>query len=214
MVNAELENGPLKHAVAAMERLPVLPERFMEIVEALEDENRGVEDVGRILAKDIGLTARLLQLVNSGFFGLRRQISDINEAVSFLGLDLIKSLVIALDTYSQYDPQKLAWFGLEKLWNHGLRTGTVARKIAQLEGAARHVQEDAFVGGMLHDVGKLILAANFPDDYGQVLQILKAGKLNGLEAELKVFGTTHATVAGYLLGLWGLPVPVVESSFP
>jgi len=97
------------------------------------------------------------------------------------------------------------------LWAHSLDTGAAAKAIAQMENAERKLADEAFVAGLLHDTGKLVLAANYVDQYGEVLKLMRNDSLEPCQAEQQVFGASHADVGGYLLGLWGLPVPVVEA---
>jgi HD-like signal output (HDOD) protein len=100
---------------------------------------------------------------------------------------------------------------MDALWTHGLSTAAIAKRIAQMEAADGNLAEEAFVSGLLHDAGKAALAFHFPEEYGQVLREAIEQDLDPLVAEQRAFGATHGDVGGFLLGLWGLPVPVVEA---
>ena len=206
-----LKDKGLRQLVSCMERVPSMPRLYVEIVEKLEDPEIGLDSIGDIIAKDIGMSAKILKLVNSSFFGLGREISNVTEAVSYLGVDTIKSLVLAVHAFSQFNASSTKGFSLEALWKHSQNTAGLAKAIACMEDADQKVIDEAFVAGMLHDIGKLILASNFPAEYSQVLQHGKTGTLALVAAEENTFGANHAEVGGYLLGLWGLPVPVVEA---
>ncbi len=206
-----MQNDTLKRLVAKMDRLPSIPSLYTEIVEALHDPEVALETVGNIIAKDIAMTAQILKLVNSAFFGLRRQVSSPAEAANYLGLDTIRSLVLSINAFSQYDSVKIEGFSFAALWTHSLDTGAAAKAVAQLEDADRKLADEAFVAGLLHDTGKIVLAANYADQYGEVMKLMQNDGLEQCQAEQRVFGATHANVGGYLLGLWGLPVPVVEA---
>jgi len=210
-LDAALQNKTLQKLTSQMDRLPSLPSLYIEVVEKLQTPEVTLEDVAVIIAKDIGMTAKILKLVNSAFFGLRRQITGPEEAVAYLGLDTIKALVLSINAFSQFEQCKIGGFSLESLWDHSLNTAAAAKLIALAEHAERKIADEAFIAGMLHDTGKLVLASNFAEQYNDVVRLAQTNKQEVLIVELEVFGATHADVGGYLLGLWGLPVPVVEA---
>jgi HD-like signal output (HDOD) protein/CheY-like chemotaxis protein len=210
-LGASLQNEKLKRLVGRMDRLPSLPSLYFEIIEKLKDPEAMLEDVGHIIARDIGMTAKILKLVNSAFFGLQQSISNLNEAISFLGLNTIKTLVLCINAFSQYEGVKLKGLTMELLWTHSLTVAAGAKRIAQMESEDNSLAEESFVAGMLHDTGQLILLANYSEQYQRVIDLARVEKLEMVRAEERVFGVNHAAVGGYLLGLWGLPVPVVEA---
>lgn len=210
-LESAVKNVRLQQLVARMDHLPSVPSLYSEIVDKMNDPEAALEDVGVIIAKDPGMTAKILKLVNSAFFGLRREVSSPTDAAGFLGLDTIKSLVLSLHAFSQYDSIKTEGFSLAALWNHSLATAAAAKRIAQLEKADLKTTDQAFAAGLLHDTGKTVLAFNFPSNYGKTIAIAQAQGLDLLVAEQEAFGANHADVGGYLLGLWGLPVPVVDA---
>jgi len=206
-----VENQRLKQLVTQMNRLPSLPSLYVEIVEKLNDAETTIEDIGAIIIKDLGMTAQILKLVNSAFFGLSRPVTSPSEAAMYLGIDTIKSLVLSIHAFSQFDDLKSRGFNLDALMHHSMSTGARAKRIAELEDASRKLCDECFVAGMLHDTGKLVLAANYPEEYERVKNLMRTENLSGCAAEKEIFGVNHAGVGGYLLGLWGLPVPVVEA---
>lgn len=210
-VHNSLENGQLKGLVSRMDRLPSIPALYVKVVEKLQDPEVSMDDIGALVAQDIGMTAKMLKLVNSAFFGLGKELSDAREAVAYLGFNTVKTLVLCIHAFSQFEKLYLGGLSLEMLWKHSLTVAGTAQRIAELEDAGPVVREEAFVAGMLHDAGRMVLAANFPSAYSQILMGPDSGP-EGLSArETQAFGADHADVGGYLLGLWGLPVPVVES---
>jgi len=206
-----LKDQNLRQLVSRLDRLPSIPSLYVQIVEKLQDPEIGVDQIGDIVAKDMAMTAKILKLVNSAFFGLGRQISSPSDAVSYLGMETIKSLVLSVHAFSQFSSVKLGEFSIDALWLHSQHTAGLAKEIARIEEAEHKLLDDCFVAGLLHDTGKLILASNFPIEYNQVLETDRAGRVALLAAEERAFGANHAEVGGYLLGLWGLPVPVVEA---
>ena len=206
-----LRDQSLRQFISRMDRLPSIPSLYVQIVEKLQDPEVDLGEIGAIVAKDMAMTAKILKLVNSAFFGLGRQISSAAEAVSYLGMDTIKSLVLSIHAFSQFATVKLGRFSIDSLWVHSQSTAGLAKEIARIEDADHQLLDEAFVAGLLHDAGKLVLASNFPAQYNEMLQTARGGSLALLAAEERTFGANHAEVGGYLLGLWGLPVPVVEA---
>lgn len=210
-VEASLRREQIGRLVARMDRLPSLPDLYTELVEKMADAECSIDDVAAIVARDISMTARILKLVNSAFFGLRQQVANPAEAVNYLGLDTIKALVLSINAFAQFEKVPLGAISLDALWNHSLLTGGCAKLIAEIEG--RHVRfiDEAFVAGMLHDTGKLALAANFPREYTRATTEAARAPGGLLAAEEAIFGATHAEVGGYMLGLWGLPGAIVDA---
>lgn len=210
-VEASLRREQIGRLVARMDRLPSLPDLYVALVDKMADPECGIDDIAAIVARDISMTARILKLVNSAFFGLRQQVASPSEAVNYLGLDTIKALVLSINAFAQFEKVPLGAISLEALWNHSLLTGGCAKLIGEIEGSHARFLDETFVAGMLHDTGKLALAANFPKEYTRVAA--DATKVPGglLAAEEAVFGATHAEVGGYMLGLWGLPGAIVDA---
>jgi HD-like signal output (HDOD) protein/CheY-like chemotaxis protein len=206
-----LADQSLRQLVARMDRLPSIPSLYVELVESLEDPDTGIEAVGEIVAKDMAMTAKILKLVNSAFFGLGRQISSATEAATYLGLDTIKALVLSIHAFSEFARHQPGGFSIDTLWTHSQYTAGLAKQIARVQQAGTKIMDESFVAGLLHDTGKLVLASNFPEQYDGMLASGPSAGPALVNAEQNAFGANHAEVAGYLLGLWGLPIPVVEA---
>jgi HD-like signal output (HDOD) protein len=206
-----LRDESLRRLVSRLDRIPSIPSLYTELVEQLQDPEVGANEIAEIVLKDLAMTAKILKLVNSAFFGLGREVSNPADAVTYLGMDTIKFLVLSLHAFSQFTIAGFGAFSIDALWTHSQRTAGAAKEIARIEDAGPKGMDEAFVSGLLHDLGKLVLAANFPAEYGNVLQTAKGRTAALLEAEQKTFGANHAEIGGYLLGLWGLPVAVVEA---
>jgi HD-like signal output (HDOD) protein len=207
-----LENESLKALVSRLPSIPSLPALYIEVMRDLGSPMTPIEQVGATIARDPGMTAKMLQMVNSAFFGLRRKISNPTEAVLQLGLETVKSLVLGIHIFSQYETKETGPFSPVSLWQHSMFTAGTARRIARLVAPDGFIAEEAFTAGVLHDVGRLVLLANLPADYLDAYERARAAKVPLEEGERLVFGASHAEVGGYLLGLWGLPVPLVEAA--
>ena len=197
--------------VGRMDHLPSLPDIYVELVERMRDPECSLDEVAALVSRDISLTARVLKLVNSAFFGLRHQVSSLNEAVNYLGMDTVKALVLSINAFAQFEDTELGGLSLESLWTHSLVTAGCAKVIAEFEGGSARQVDQAFVAGMLHDTGKLVLAANLTADYGEAMAGCDGSPRAILAAEEAAFGATHADVGGHLFGLWGLPDGIVEA---
>ncbi|MFH2001121.1 MAG: response regulator [Planctomycetota bacterium] len=206
----QLTDDKLKSLVSQMKTIPSMPALYVELIDELNSEDASIQKVGEIISKDVGMTAKILQLVNSAFFGTRQNISNLGQAVTRLGMETIQGLVMSVQIFSQME-SGITGSAMTNLWDHSMATGNFSREIAKEEGADRTMAGDAFISGMLHDSGKLILAANLPERYGEVVKAVQEQKIPMHDAELMEFGTTHAEVGAYLLALWGLPNSIVEA---
>jgi HD-like signal output (HDOD) protein len=206
-----LHGEKLQSLVSQLGTLPSLPSLYFKIMRELAAEDPSIDRVALTIAEDAGMTARILQIVNSAVLGLARKISNPFEAVQYLGFNTVRSLVLSAHIFACFERKKFKGFSVEKLWNHSLRTGAIARLIIQLQHGESSVAEDAYTAGLLHDLGKLMLADNVPEQFQQAVALSTGRKIPLYEAEFEVFGTTHAGVAAYLLGLWGLSASVVEA---
>ena len=201
----------IKQLVSQIESMPSLPSLYLELEEELRSTDVAVEKAAAIVGKDMGMTAKILKIVNSAFFGIPRSISDPTQAVMFLGLETLKTLVLTFTVFEQLGPGKKAGFDIDRFWQHSLATGEQARKIAQAEQADRAIVEAALAGGLLHDIGMLLLLTSLPERYQEALTLFATQEYSLMEAEQETLGTTHAEVGAYLLGLWGIPTPVIEA---
>lgn len=206
-----LAQDSLKHLVSQMESLPSLPSLYTKVVELIQSPDGSIKKIGEVIAKDLAMTAKILQLVNSAFFGIPRHISNPAQAACLLGLDTIKALILSIGIFTKFEQKRFAHFGIENLWNHSIKTGAIAKKVADKEGADRYLADNAFMAGLLHDVGKLVLVSNVPEKYEEVIETKKDQNMTLNEAEQSVFGATHADVGAYLTGLWGFPDAIVEA---
>ena len=206
-----MEDPKLQQLVQSMETVPALPKLYMEVVEELKSPDCSIKRIGDIISKDIGMTAKVLQLVSSSFFGVRRQINSPTQAVVLLGVDTVRSLVLSVGAFSQFDLKSSLSLSLDALWKHCMSVGSLANKLAKGESLDGHIVDQAVMVGLLHDIGKLVLAFNLPAEYSKAVRLSSAEDIPIWRAEREVFGSDHALVGAYLLGLWGLNDNVVEA---
>ncbi|MBI1847966.1 MAG: HDOD domain-containing protein [Candidatus Rokubacteria bacterium] len=208
---AVLADPGLKSLVSQMRSLPSLPSLYVRVLAECQSPRGSLKTVGEIIAEDVAMTAKILQMVNSSFFGLRGRVSSPVHGVQLLGLETVKALVLCAHVFSQFDDIKLGHFPIEVLWRHSLASSAFARLIAASEREEEAVVDMATVAAILHDVGQLVLASRVPDRYADVLALAHARGVPLADAEAETIGTTHAAVGAYLLGFWALPAPIPEA---
>jgi HD-like signal output (HDOD) protein len=203
-----LNREALRATIAQMGDLPSQPGVYLALAEALADPATSMADVAQLIEQDIAMSAKCLQLVNSAFFGLGRRITSVQQAVSYLGTDMLKVLVFTVEVFHAFQPARGAGgFDLEALQSHSLLVARLATKIL----AGRQPADDAFVAGMLHDVGKLVLVTRLPEQAAAIAGSAQETARPWHVLEEEVIGVTHAEIGAYLLGLWGLPQQTVEA---
>ena len=206
-----LGNDSLRGLVTGMRQIPSQPTLYAEIRREAESTTASIGTIGAIISKDMGMTAKILQLVNSAFFGLRGTVSTAVQAVNLLGLDTVQALVLIVHVFSQFTSSRSSLFSMDRLLAASLETGSLAREIAKAEQAPALVVEQAYTAGLLHDVGSLVFAANVLGRYDATLKTAHDKDIPVWEVERQEFGASHADVGAYLLGLWGLGDPIVEA---
>ena len=206
-LKALLSDDSIRRTVTALGDLPSVPRTYEALTQSLADPDVSLHKVARIIEQDVGVSAKVLQLVNSAFFGIAHSMSNIQSAVSYLGINTLRNLVLSVEIFRVFKPDReLPGFSLESLQRHAQLVAHIAARLA-LPG---HLADVAVVAGMLHDVGKLILAWKLSERFEKRLdEALVAGcPLNKVEE--REDGFSHAEIGAYLLGLWGLPYSVVE----
>jgi HD-like signal output (HDOD) protein len=201
----------LKRLASQVSSLPSMPAVYREVISEIHSPTGSMARLKEIISGDVAMTAKVLQLVNSSFFGLPRRIVNAADAVSLLGLETIKSLVLSVGVFSQIEEPRVPGYSLSTMTEHCLSVATLAKKIAQCEHCDKRLVDDAFLAGMLHDIGLLVLVSNLPAQYIDVMARATAKRIPLHEAEGEILGATHADVGAYLLGLWGLPQSIVEA---
>jgi HD-like signal output (HDOD) protein len=201
----------VKKIVSQIESLPSLPAIYNEIIEEMQSEDPSIKKVGDIISKDLSMTAKILQVVNSVFFGLSRKINSPTEAVLLLGLETIKSLVLSVKIFAEFSRKNFSWFNIDALFNHSMSVSTYTKTIIKTEKLGQDLINYSLMAGLLHDLGKLILATNLQKPYKEVLTAAKGSDRNLWDLEYEAFGTSHAEIGAYLMGLWSLETPIIEA---
>ena len=207
-LKALMGSDTICQTVGAMRELPSLPRTYGALVQALSNPDASLDGIARIVEKDVAVSARILQLVNSPLFGISRRIANIRTAVSFLGVDILKNLVLSAETFRAFGGAKeIEGCTLENVHAHAHLTARICRQLPM----EKQLKEVANLAALLHDVGRLVLMTRLPDQFAQAVQQARQRGASLHEMEQEVFRVTHAEIGAYLLGLWGLPFPIIEA---
>ncbi len=198
----------LMRILTNIKALPSVPRLYNQLLEQLQSETASSQDVGRIIAQDAAMTAKILQLVNSAFFTIPESVSNPQRAVTILGINTIKSLVMGIQVFSEYQGQSNLPVSVDLVWEHSLHVSGLASLIARSLNLSGQEQDDCRVSGVLHDIG-ILLGFQIPGFF-QSVQFHENGHPL-IESEYQFMGTSQAEMGGYLLGIWGLPDSIVEA---
>jgi HD-like signal output (HDOD) protein len=199
---------PVSALIANVEDLPSSPATWTRLRTLLADPDVDVRSLAEAISRDVGTTARVLRLVNSAFLGLRRQITDMREAITVLGLRTISSVVLSAEVMAAFDKLRaVPGLDADALSSHGLASGVVARSFLSDRGQA----DDGFVAGLLQDVGQLALATAAPDAFRHCLAEAAWHNRPLHEVEREILGCDHAQTGAALLVLWQMPDSVVAA---
>ena len=202
-----LSDKKLVKLVTGIKSLPSVPTLYVQLLKEFQSEQPTMSKVGEIISMDVAMTAKILQLVNSAFFSIPYKVSNLNQALSILGLNTIKALVLSVGVFSEYQTRVYSAFSIDELYQHSIFVGNLSGAIAASAGLSRAEQDEAQMAGILHDVGKLI-QTDIPGFY----RLLSMNtKLPDIQMEYHYLGTSHAELGAYMLSLWGLPSGVIKA---
>jgi HD-like signal output (HDOD) protein/CheY-like chemotaxis protein len=197
--------------ICGLDRLPSVPKVYCEIVEASAKPECDLRDIADAISQDAATGAKVLQLANSAFFGLRGEVSSILDAVSYLGVETVRYLVLMVGVCEQFRSTRFSPGFVDKVWAHSVQVANLSRLIAETEHTSLALAEQAYVGGLMHDVGKLVFAENLSKSYREVLEFARLNNQPAWQVERQMLKATHADIGGYLLDLWGLPEGVTKA---
>jgi HD-like signal output (HDOD) protein/ActR/RegA family two-component response regulator len=195
-----LDTG-LRRVIGAMEQLPSLPDTYVELVRATEDPDAAIGDIAK------SMSVKVLQLVNSAYFGLAQKTESITRAVTYLGIENLKGLLVAVHVFSPDNFPVIAGLSPASLRDQALLTATLARQIVRDPKLA----DAAFASGIVHDIGHIVLARDPSKRYAEVWRAAHAAGEPIQSAEMRELGVSHGMVGAYLLGVWGLPFVIAET---
>jgi putative nucleotidyltransferase with HDIG domain len=198
----------LRSAVGQMRRLPAIPETYSKLQTAMASENVSIQEIAAIVSRDTVIVAKLLQLVNSSFFRLARQVTKVEQAIAYLGLSTVRNLVLSAEVFCKWPASaERPILDHTKLQNHALRVATAAHALT----TNTPIANDAVLAALLHDIGYWVLAQERSAALSESLCVSAAEHVSIDVAETRVLGASHAEIGAYLLGIWGFPSTIVEA---
>jgi putative nucleotidyltransferase with HDIG domain len=183
----------------------------MELMRELRSSNASAAVVGDLVAKDLAISTKLIQVANSAYYGADQQVSEPGAAVLLLGMETTASLVLSIEAFARFDKLKPLYFSIDRVWKHSQALADLTRKICQAVGCDAEMTGHAYTAGLLHDIGKLALAQNFEEQYHRTVKRAEDNNVPVYSIEREVFGATHPEAGAYLLAVWGLPLPIVRA---
>ena len=184
--------------------LPTIPVILFEVNKMLQDDECSVKKLSDLIESDQALTARILRLVNSAFYGFRSEIVDISRALIVLGFNTVRNAIVTVSTIDAFRPSgDFEGFEIKDLWKHSVAVAITSKQLAEKGRVIS--SDDAFVAGLLHDIGKIIIAQFFRDHFYKILQSMQEEKISFIEAEMKLSSVHHGHIGGYLAEKWQFP---------
>lgn len=206
-----LRNQPLASIVSRMRSIPSLPALYNDLTVALSSENTSLGQIEDIISKDAGMAAKILQLANSASVAAHSRVLSLHAALSLIGAETVRSLTLSIHVFSQFNRNGATAALFPALWDHSVSVASLAHRIAISETGSKSLAEESFTTGLIHDVGKIVLLAEVPNEYLRVVQELDGTCRTFHEMEMKYIGCTHAEIGAYLMSVWGLPEPIVQA---
>lgn len=190
--------------------LPTLPAVAMEVNKMLQDHDTSIQQLSQTIEKDQSIASRILKLVNSAFFGVRSKVDDISYAVSLLGFNTVRNAVFSVSVIQAFSGRNtLDGFNITDFWTHSVAVAVISRHLADKTGL--QPPDDCFMGGLLHDIGKVVLCQYFSDLFEKVWTAAQNDNLSFYEAEKREAPIDHARIGEYLAKKWQLPVRLVDA---
>jgi putative nucleotidyltransferase with HDIG domain len=194
----------------AVKDLPTLPMIAVEVNKMLQDDNVTIEKLSEILSNDQAIVSKILRLVNSAFFGLRSRVNNIPEAVVLLGFSAIRNLVVSVSVIKSLKVNReTQFFDITGFWKHSIAVAMISKEISVKTNQS--TADECFLGGLLHDIGKVVLYQFFPELFQEIWKIVQTEEVFFHEAERRMHSYNHARIGGYLARRWQLPKCISET---
>ena len=206
-----LDNEDLRGLISGLDHLPSPPETYSRLLRQLDSSRSTVSDIADTIAEDLAMTAQTLKLTNSAYFALPQKVDNLHQAVSLLGTDTLKALVLVAGFFKQFSGASRVADQIQKLSRRCLSIGMAAHAIASEKGLPPNQIDQASFAGVLTHIGTLTLLANWPERFDEAINLVEGEGLSIVDAERRIFGAAHPEIGAYLLGLWGFTDPITEA---
>jgi len=202
-----MNKDKIRSIIDEVQKLPTLPAVANKITKLLKDPTCTALKVSEVIDKDQSLTIRVLRLVNSAFYSLASQVSNVRHAVALLGFRTISQMVITISVFDVFKGGYGNEFDREGFWKHSIGCAVLSQKIAQLTNYSN--VDDCFTAGLLHDIGKVVLDQYLHEEMVKVIQLTQGKDISFADAEKEVLGLNHADIGGQVMNNWKIPIPMV-----
>jgi len=192
-----------------IKEIPTLPVIYQELFQKMQDPNVSVPQIAEIISQDQALTAKILHLVNSAFYGYSKEIKTISRAVVILGFQAVRSAALAISVFDYFNGEGSSQIDMAQFWKHSIATASICKILAA--EIRINQQEEAFVVGLLHDTGKLIEKRYFPADFNELCEAAQEQHLTWYDTEKVLFQIHHATIGKAIFRAWNFPTSVVDA---
>ncbi|HUI29773.1 MAG TPA: HDOD domain-containing protein [Candidatus Acidoferrales bacterium] len=204
-----MENEILKEKVQNIIQLPALPAIAVEVASLIDNPNTSVSRITQVISADQVLTAKVLKIANSPFYGFQKKISTLDFAIMVLGFDSLKEILISVSLISAFKKKQDKYFDSREFWEHSLASAIAARTLARQLGY--RISGESFVAGLLHDIGILVTHQYFYEDYKRIVEAVTDGKATFQDTEQEVLFATHGEIGAWLAERWNLPDQLIET---
>lgn len=203
----------LSHLIGGVENLPTPPVVFTQIQKVINNPNTSAYDIASIIQEDPAMSAKVLRLTNSAYYGLSRPVESVKQSVVIVGLDAIKNLVLSASLFTAFAQKQINPEFQDSFWRHSLATAFAARLLAlKSKSQCPFDPEGGFSSGLLHDIGKMVIAVYLPEEWRKIEEMKSAGpRRTDQTLEEAVLGYTHMQVGALLAEQWKLPEKIVEA---
>jgi HD-like signal output (HDOD) protein len=204
-------NQGLQQVVTSIRSIPSLPQAHHSLLQELEDSRNASTTIARLIGDDPGLSVKVLQLANSALFGPGYTVANLIDAVNCLGTEMLSSIVLSQSVFRHYEALKSGELDLPKVWAHCWETACVAQRICREKRLPHRTGEEAFLAGLLHEVGRFLLFDNFPDQFKIACEMAHHSNTSLAATLREVLQITPSQMSAYVLELWGMPAAVIKS---
>lgn len=202
-------NEVLDQIVAKSSDIPTLPATVLRVMQMIEDPLCSTADLAQVIQADPGMASKILRLANSAYYGFRQKISNIPQAVTLLGFATLKNALLSAAVFDLFRLSAATNFDMVALWKHSVATATAAKLVAKRVRFPN--AEKAYTAGLMHDIGKIMIARYLPSSLATIVQIVNTEGLDMQSAELRTLGLAHPAFGAWVMGRWGLPQTLIEA---
>ncbi len=202
--NARIERW--KPILEKLNDIPTLPVVATKVTELINDPNSSSGDIADVLKKDQVLTAKVLKLINSPYYGIPGEVTDVKRALAYLGFNTLAQLVLSISVINVFSTNKNTKFSMQAFWKHALGTAVTSEIIAKKIGHPK--PEECFTCGLLHDIGKIVLLQIAPEEFYRIVELAEREKISFYEAERRLEVPTHGYLGEYIANMWRLPMVI------